>query len=268
MKNKSKIEGAGASIICMLLLLLFMAFYYIDKPDREEEEGIMVSFGNAEQGGGDPTVTPANAQPVSVSPPAQAQAPTNNDMLAQDDESIALEKQRKEEDKKKKAEEQERIRKQKEEQARLEAERLAKEKALAEQRAKEQAAIEKANQLGGLFGQAGNNSGSNGSEASSSDKGNPVGKGSSGGNSWSLSGRSLLGNIGKPTLPPGKQSGKVVVEIRVNANGKVVSAKQAPGTTISETETIRACINKAYSVIFSKGDSDSMGSITFNITTN
>ena len=268
MKNKSKIEGASVSVIVMLLLLLFMAFYYIDKPNTEEDEGIMVSFGTTEQGGGNPTVTPTNAQPVNVSPPPQQQAPTNNDMLAQDDESIALEKQRKEEDKKKKAEEQERIRKQKEEQARIEAERLAKERALAEQRAKEQAAIDKANQLGGLFGQSDNNTGSNGTEANSGDKGNPVGQGSSGGNSWSLSGRQLKGSIGKPQLPPGSQSGKVVVEIRVNSKGKVINAQQGKGTTISEQETIRACVNKAYSVTFTEGDNDAIGSITFNINTN
>lgn len=260
---KSKIYGVIASAVSMLLLFLFLWFYYINLPQREEDEGIMVSFGDSEVGGGsNQEQVSAPAAPQTAPAPKPQDSSPNDLMTQEDEESLALEKQRKEEEQKRKAEEAERIRKQKEEEARLEAERIAKEKAIAEQKAKEQAAIDKANQLGSLFGQSGNQQGGNGVEDANSTKGNPVGQGSSGGNSWSLNGRNLNGKLTSPAYK-GNQEGQVVVEIRVNAAGKVIDARVASGTNISDNETQKAAIQAAKQATFSTGTSDVIGTITY-----
>ena len=260
---KSKIYGILGSALTMLLLFLLLWFVYIDRPEEQEDEGIMVSFGDSDLGGGQETDQPASLPTQTVAPPPVQSSPSNNDLMTQDDEeTLALQKQRNEEEKRKKAEEAERLRKQREEQARLEAERIAKEKAIAEQKAKEQAAIDKANQLGSLFGNSGSSSGGGGSDNSSSQKGNPIGKGTSGGNSWSLTGRNLNGRLASPSYNS-NQEGVVVVEIRVNAAGKVIDAKATSGTTISDKDTRRAAEDAARKATFSEGDGDVIGTITY-----
>ena len=262
-KYKSKIYGIVGSLLAMLLLFLFLWFYYIGQPYTPEDEGIMVSFGDTETGGGTITDNPASQPSQTMAPPPTPSSPSDNDYLTQEDEeALALAKQKKEEEKKRKAEEAERIKKQKEEAARLEAERIAKEKALAEQRAKEQAARDRANKLGALFGPSNNSEGSGGQDDNSGKSGNPAGQGNSGGNSWSLNGRNLKGNLAEPVYK-GDQEGVVVVAIRVNAAGKVISATLGSGTTISDKETQRAAISAAQKAVFSEGTSDVIGTITY-----
>ena len=264
MRHDEKIYGGIGSIITLLLLFLLLWFVYIEAPYTPEEEGIMVSFGDSEEGGGMQTEEPASAPAESLSPPPTPASPSDNEYMTQEDEeALALQKQRDEEKKRKQQEEAERQRRQKEEQARLEAERIAKEKALAEQRAKEQAAIDKANQLGSLFGNSGTQGGANGQEGTTGTKGNPAGHGSSGGNSWSLNGRDLNGRLAAPSYS-GNESGKIVVEIRVNAAGKVVSAKAgARGTNIADKQAQREAEAAAMKAVFSAGDGDVVGTITY-----
>lgn len=268
--NDSKIIAAIVTVIAMLLLWLLLWFVYINSPYQPEDEGIEVSFGDADAGGGQNEM-PMASLPVETSAPAPvASQPSTNDLMVQDDESLQLQKQREQEKKRKAAEEAERIRKQKEEQARIEAERLAKEKALAEQRAKEQKAIENANKLGGLFGQTNTAEGGNGttSSGSSSVKGNPLGHGTSGGNSWSLNGRSINGKLAQPTYSNNVE-GVVVVAIRVNAQGQVISATKGQGTTISDQATIDAACAAARKASFSEykasdgGSAEVVGTITY-----
>lgn len=263
MKYKSKIYGAVGSALTMLLLFLLLWFIYIDRPLEHEEEGIMVSFGDSDMGGGMQADEPLSSVVQTAAPAPTPSAPSDNDFMTQEDEeSLTLKKQREQEEKKRKEEEAERIRQQKEEQARLEAERIAKEKALAEQQAKEQAAIDKANQLGSLFSGAANSNGSAGTDNSSSAKGNPLGHGTSGGHSWSLTGRNLNGKLATPQYNS-NQEGVVVVEIRVNAAGKVIDAKATAGTTISDKATRRAAEEAASKAVFSSGNGDVIGTITY-----
>lgn len=267
---KSKIYGVVASLLTLLILLLILLFVYIDKPFIAEDDGIMISFGDGNEGGGIQTEEPIASLPTqTVTPPPMPSEPSPNEYITQEDEqSLALEKQRKQEEAKKKAEEAERIRKQKEEQERIEAERIAKEKALAEEQAKKQAAIDKANQLGGLFSNGGSsNQGANGSDNSNATKGNPAGQGNSGGNSWSLKGRSLQGKLATPAYNSNVE-GVVVVEIRVNAEGKVIDAKSTSGTTISDKSVQRAAEEAAKKAVFSKGENDVLGTITYRFKLN
>ncbi|HCS87890.1 MAG TPA: hypothetical protein DIW30_05690 [Bacteroidales bacterium] len=265
MRAKSHIIALVGTLVFMLLLFLLLWVVYIDRPESREEEGIMVSFGDSDMGEGSMQESVVNAVQEVVTPPAPPQQPSSNDLLTQQtDESLVLAEQRRKEERKQQ-EEQERIRRQKEadEKARIEAERIAKEKAAAEERAKQQAAVEKAQKLmGGAFSSNVSSSSGSGNSQGNTMQGNPVGQGSSAGHSWSLRGRSLQGRLSTPKAS-GVQEGRVVVAIRVNAAGKVVSATQGVGTTISEKTTIQACIDASYKAVFSAGDNDVIGTITY-----
>ena len=247
-KRRSHTIAAVGTVIFMLLLFLLLWFVCIYSSREPEDEGIEVAFGDAQDGGG---YQPEQAEASQPSAPASAPSkPSNNDLVVQDDEeSLALAKQREQEEKARQQ---------------AEAERLAKEKALAEQRAKEQAAIDKANQLGSLFGNNGAGAQGSGDTEGDSRRGNPeVGHGSSGSSTWSLAGRSC-----KALPAPSNnfsQEGKVVVAIIVDGSGKVVSAKATEGTTISNDATIQLALKAAYKAEFSFTDrpDKQFGTITY-----
>lgn len=241
------------TLLFMALLFLLLWFVYLSAPVPEQEEGIEVAFGEVEDAGGYmpeqsealPLPSPQETTPVQPSTPAK------DNFVTQEDPSLVLQRQK---------EKEERERKAREEQARLEAERKAKEAAEAERKAKEAEAIAKANQLGSLFGNSGGNTGS-GDGQGSGQKGNPVGHGSSGGNNWSLSGRSLKGTLPQPSNDF-KQEGKVVVQIRVNAAGQVISAS-ITGGDVSDKQTQQLALDAARKAKFSEGDHDQIGTITY-----
>lgn len=248
--KKSNTIAAVGTVIFMVLVFLLLWFICIDRIQEPEDEGIEIAFGNAEEGGGfqQEQVTGGLTEET-VAPLPAPQDPSNNDLIAQEDEkSVEVQHQH---------EEAEKARQQ------AERERQERERALAEQRAKEQAAIAKANQFGSLFG---NNSGGSGSGDTQDDsqRGNSeVGKGSSGGTSWSLAGRSVKA-LPKPSNDF-KQEGKVVVAIIVDGSGKVVSAKATEGTTISNDATIQLALKAAYKAEFSFTDrpDKQFGTITY-----
>ena len=239
-----------------------------------EDEGIVVAFGDAEEGGGMPDVRPLDAitQVEQIPAPATPSRPSDNDLMVQDnEESLILAKQA-EEEAKRRAEDEELIRKQREDEARAESERIAKEKALAEQRAKEQQAIDKANQLAALFGQAGTTEGANAENASANNsantKGNPVGKGMGGtnGTQWTLYGRNVK-SLPKPSSNFA-QAGIVVVNIQVDAAGNVTNASLGDGTTISDRSTQQLALQAARQAKFTQGDTPQMGKITYTFKLN
>ena len=273
-QKQSHIIASLGTIISMCLIFLLLWWLQVTAPVQVEDEGIVVAFGDSEEGGGMPDVRPLDAitQVEQIPAPPAPSRPSDNDLLVQEDEeSLALAKQT-EEESKRKAEEEELIRKRKEDEARAEAERIAKEKALAEQRAKEQEAIDKANQLAALFGQAGTEEGANADNASASNtagtKGNPIGKGmgESNGMQWSLYGRNVK-RLPKPSSDFA-QAGKVVVNIQVDAAGNVTNATVGDGTTISDRSTQQLALQAARQAKFTEGDSEQIGSIIYNFKIN
>ena len=273
---QSHIIAISGTIVFLLLVLLLLFKCTITAPIPVEDEGIVITFGDAEDGGGMPDVMPMDPitqveqQPAAPAPtPAQ---PSNNDLITQEDEESLALAQQTEEEKKRQAEDEELIRKQKEEQARIEAERVEREKALAERKAREEEAIKKAQAMAALFGQAGSNQGANAENATSTpattSKGNPVGKsfGSVNGNMWSLQGRTVK-LMPKPSTEF-KEEGKVVVSIRVDKAGNVVLASIAGGTTISDQYTRQLALEAARKAKFTEGDKEQIGSITYNFKLN
>ena len=269
---------AGAGTIIFLLLLLFLLLRLsMSAPLQLEDEGIVITFGDADEGGGMPDVLPmpdpmtqAEQQPAAPAPtPVQ---PSDNDLMAQEDEESLPVAQQNEDELKRQAEQEELLRKQQEEEARLEAERIEREKALAEQKARQEEAIKKAQAMAALFGQAGSTEGANAENATATpaatSKGNPVGKnfGQVDGNMWSLQGRSVK-TMPKPSTDFLEQ-GKVVVSIRVDKAGNVVAASIGDGTTISDRYTQQLALDAARKAKFTEGDKEQIGSITYNFKLN
>lgn len=248
-KQKRHIIASVGTVLFMLLLFLLLWFIYLTAVVPEEEEGIEVAFGEVEEAGGY-MAEQSEAVPMPSPEPAapkQPTAPTVEEHITTDDpEALALAEAKK--------------KREAEEKARLEAERKAREAAEAERKAKEAEAIAKANAMGSLFGQSGNNAGSGDSQGSGQ-KGNPIGQGSSGGNSWSLSGRGIKGTLPQPANTF-NQEGKVVVQIRVNAAGQVVNAT-ITGGDVSDKQTQQLALDAARKAKFTEGDHDQIGTITY-----
>ena len=246
--KKSELYGSAGSMTFMVLLLLFLFLLFMPGTKMPEEEGIMVSFGDAIEGGGPMQEVQPETKPVETSPPpASATKPVKQDLMTQDDNSLAIAEQKKKERESREAAERERR-----EQARIEAER----------KRKEQEAIDKAN---ALMGGMGSNTGSTGSGSTSGNtsQGNPLGSGSSGGNSWSLNGRSLSGRLVQPSYNSNEE-GRITVNIRVDANGNVTSASVGSPTNISSTELRNAAISAAKATKFTSGNGVAAGTITYN----
>lgn len=246
--KKSELYGSAGSMTFMVLLLLFLFLLFMPGTKMPEEEGIMVSFGDAIEGGGPMQEVQPETKPVETSPPpASASKPVKQDLMTQDDNSLAIAEQKKKEREAREAAERER-----KEQARIEAER----------KRKEQEAIDKAN---ALMGGMGSNTGSTGSGSTSGNtsQGNPLGSGSSGGNSWSLNGRSLSGRLVQPSYNSNEE-GRITVNIRVDANGNVTSASVGSPTNISSTELRNAAISAAKATKFTSGNGVAAGTITYN----
>jgi TonB family protein len=266
-KYKSHIIAALGTLLFMGLVFLLLWFLRLDFLEPVEDEGIVVTFGYAEEGGGmaesssveensDPQIEQIPAEPTTITP-------SKNEFMVQDsEESLALNKQT--EDKKKDAQDEELIRKRKEQEALAEAERKEKERLLAEQKA-QQEKIDKANKLGSLFGDSNTPDGGNGvgEDHSTKVQGNPVGKGSGsvGGNNWELAGRDCK-SLPKPGMKF-NQSGKVVVDITVNEKGEVITVKVGGGSTVSDEDTQKLALDAAKKAKFTPGEGTQKGKIVY-----
>ena len=271
--KKSEIQSAIATTIICIIILLILIFCGMTAHRNEMDEGVMISLGFADDGFGEsmPNPTPApEAAPVPTTtpPPAapQVSAPAEEDLMTQEDPSVAIEAEKK----RKQAEEEARIRAEQERIAREKAEQERIEREKAEEAARKKAEQEaKKNQASSLAGSAFQNMGKGqGQTKGETQQGNPAGQGSQGGNSWSLGGRNLLGKLAQPSYQ-GNEEGRIVVEIRVDAAGNVLSASiSTKGTTITNETLRRAAIEAAKKNKFSAGDGPAMGTITYNFRLN
>ena len=255
--DKSDLYGIIGSAIITGLLILLLFLIMLPGAKKIDDEGIMVSFGNTMEGAGmneqqqatpnpKPVPTPTPPTPKPTTPTTK---PVVKDLMTQDNNSVAIAEQ-------KRKEKQEKLERDAVEKKRQEDLRVANEK-----KQKEQDAINKANAMDGMFGNS--NSTGSGNTSGNTNLGNPLGSGSSGGNSWSLNGRSLNGRLVSPNYDRDVE-GKVTVNIRVDANGNVTNASIGSPTTISDQTTRNAAVSAAKSTRFSAGNGVATGSITYN----
>jgi colicin import membrane protein len=254
------------------------------------EEGILINFGNSDLGLGpadpassQPAVQPQQEEvkPVETKPVPSETTDAREEILTQDmEKSVALESKKVEKKKEKTPEqiEQERLEKERiekikaEERVRIEQERLEK----IEKEKKEQQAKEINQRIGNLFSQ-GKSDGTSGSEGIAGGEGNQgkttgsvdsknYGDGSGLGDkgiSFSLAGRSA---VYLPAITDESQKeGIVVVEIKVNNKGDVISAiPGGRGTTIQDAYLFKIAKEAALKVRFNEKPSapDQIGTIS------
>ena len=247
-KTERHIWAAVGTFLFMLLVLLLLWLIRLSAVVPEQEEGIELAFvEEMPETGGYPSDA-QNPSPVPEDAPAAPAAPavsqptpaTPPEHIVSEEETLAIERARKEKEEREAAE---RARKQKEAEA-----------------------IAKANAMSSLFGNTGNNAQTGSGSQGAGQKGNPVGHGSSGGNSWNLSGRGIKGTLPKPANTF-NQEGRVIIEIRVNAAGNVIAATHKGGT-ISDKQTIQLALDAARKAKFTEGDHDQIGTITYNFKFN
>lgn len=284
--KEQRIATIGTAIISALLLLLLVLVTFINDPN-EEEEGVLINFGDSEQGMGEIEPKPAIAQATPI-PPTPTQSvpepePTQGDeeVINQDYEESAVIEQKKKEEKRKKEIEEEQKRQQELEQKRLEEERLRQEeeerKRIEEQQRKQQQQqqinskaanafagrnVNGGNSGEGVTGQPGNQGALNGDINSK----NRVGGGGGNGINFNLAGRSFGTTPPKPEYRS-KSEGKVVVEIRVDRNGNVVGASPGKaGTTTTDKVLHEAAKNAALKAKFNSDPNAAeiqVGTITY-----
>ena len=233
-KQERHIIASVGTVLFLLLVFLILWFCYLTAVAPEQAEGVEVEFAEMEEleEPAEPSASAYAEEPSEAAPAAPASPP---EPILSEEETLALERARKEKEEREAAE-----------QAR---------------KKKEAEAIAKANQFGNLFGKTDGTSVGGGDTQGEGQKGNPVGHGSSGSGSWSLAGRGIKGNLPQPSKDF-KQEGKVVVQIRVNAAGQVINAT-ITGGDVSDKTTQQLALDAARKAKFTEGDHDQIGTITY-----
>ncbi len=269
--KKSELFGAIWTIIINgIIVLLLILFGLSMNPPVVPDPGIEISFGDGMVGAPAPEQSVSEPQPqtqVATSVP-QPQPQSAPEVITQEDPSIAIEAERKRREEREYQEqmrlEQQRI---EQEQAREAARQAAEAKAAADRAAK----AAKANAMAaGAFGGGGNSAAGDGVGGGGKGNvpGNPLGKGSAGGNSWSLAGRDLSSKFYKPSYV-GDQEGRIVVSITVDRSGSVISAEIKRGTTITDEGLREECKAAARKLRFSsdiKAVGNAIGEIIYRFS--
>ena len=246
-KQERHTIAAIGTVLFLLLVLLLLWFVRLYAVAPEQEEGIELAFLEEEipETGGYPSDAP-NPSPVPEDAPAAPAAPavsqptpaTPPEHIVSEEETLAIERARKEKEEREAAE---RARKQKEAEA-----------------------IAKANAMSSLFGNTGNSENVGSGSQGAGQKGNPVGHGTFGGDSRikGLNGRNLIGTLPDP-VGNFQQNGVVVVKIRVNQEGQVISAVETTGTNTSDKIMIKSAIDAAKKTKWSKDSKEAEGTIKY-----
>ncbi|MBI9060586.1 MAG: TonB family protein [Marinilabiliaceae bacterium] len=261
MTDKNRRYGIIGTVIFHSLLLLLLIFFGL-KSIPQEEEGILVNFGDTVTALGDKEPRPSVSEKVVETPPPPPakkpepvkEEPAKEEIKTQDYDKApevksaeqkkkdAEEKKRKEEERKKQEEldqqkeieRQKELERQKEIERQQEIQRQKEEEARKKREVQEKQAADARNKVSGAFGKKPD--GSDGSEGDTKGTGNqghltgdPDSKNRTGsglgnsGSGFDLTGRNLIGGLPKPHYNI-QEEGIVVVEITVDRNGNVIAA--------------------------------------------
>jgi len=289
MEDKYKKYGLIGTILFHAIIVLLLIFFGLSMIPQEEE-GLLVNFGDTETGQGleEPKESQAE-QAIKVTPPPPVKAPpvktaaSKEAINTQDFEEAAALK----EEKKKKIEADKIVKKkiEVEKQKQLAAEKVKKEAEEAEKQKQEELARQAAearNKVKNAFG--GKGTGSSTSEGETGGSGNqgyvtgdPNSKNRTGsgqgtkGSGYSLSGRSLSGSLPQPEYGI-QEEGIVVIEITVDKEGRVTNATPVlRGTTTQNSYLWKVAREAAMKARFnsdSNAPSFQKGTITYHFVLN
>ena len=242
-KQERHITASVGTALFMLLVFLILWFGYMRAVAPEEDEGVEIEFAELEEAEEPAEASaaayapePSEAAPAAPASPAEvATNPTPAsppEVMVSEEETLALERARKEKEEREAAE---RARKQKEAEA-----------------------IAKAQQMGSLFGKTDGTSEGGGD--------NPTKQGSTGnrdGRIQGLGGRNTRdGYLRTPTCEF-QHYGVVVVQVRIDKEGNVISAVNTTGTNTSDQAMIQCAIDAVKNTKWTAGNGDAIGTITY-----
>lgn len=280
--NKDDLYGVVGSVAfhAAILILLWFTVLKTDIP-LEEDGGILVNFGNVNAAAGtfEPKYTGEVPQRTTPPPPPPAptpkvEAPKEELVTQEHEESVAIAQAKKEQKEKKKKEE---AQKKKEDQAKAEAEKRKQAEAEQKKRAEEEKlkreqAIK--NKVAGAFGGGTSGTGSQGDSKSNEtgNQGSPFGNSDHGANegvggygSFALNGRNLgPGGLPRPEYTS-QDEGRIVVNITVNTQGDVIFCEIGKGTNIDNATMRKGAMNAAKKAKFNSigGNNNQSGTITY-----
>lgn len=274
--NKDDIYGLVGSIAFHLAILLFLYFCVLKTVVPDEDGGVLVNFGNVNSAAGtfEPQYTGQELPQETTTPPPSVPEPKveapKEELITQDlEESVALkeEKKKKEEERKK---EEEKKRKEEQEKERIRKEEAEKKRIAEEQRKKEQAIQ---NKVAGAFGMGSAKGNSQGdAETGTGNQGSPFGNSDHGANegvggygSFNLNGRSIgAGGLPRPAYTI-QEEGKIVINITVDPKGNVILAEIGKGTNIDNASMRKSALDAAKKAKFNsiQGTNNQSGTITY-----
>lgn len=233
MNKKANIYASIGTAIFAGLLLAILLLFGMSVSKEERLEGLMVSFGDELEGFGEqPAVAESAVEMPKILPDAE-------NLLTQEEESVNLEAEREK-------------KKEKQKQRKYTKEELS----IIEKTRKETESLKFSS------------SSSSGTTTSDAMSGNPIGKGTSDGHSWSLAGRDLLGDLERPKNS-NNQEGFIVVIISVDSDGNVIEATIASqGNTIGDFASREAAKEAARKAKFTAGKSKAIGKIIYHFRLN
>ncbi|MDR1879879.1 MAG: energy transducer TonB [Tannerellaceae bacterium] len=272
--DKDDIYSVVGTVIFHLAILLILGLTVLKTVVPEEEEGVLVNFGNLNAAAGtfEPRytghVSPQETTPPPPTPP-QVPAPHENLVTQDVEESVSLADAKKKEEERKR--EEERIRREAQERERVRREEAERKRLAEEQRKKEEAISDR---VAGAFGAGNADSGSRGeAEAGTGVQGNPFGNSNQGANtgqggygSFNLNGRTLAGSgqLPRPEYTV-QEEGRIVIDITVDPKGNVISAQIGKGTNIDSTSMRNSALKAARQAKFNSinGTNNQSGTITY-----
>lgn len=259
-KQERHIVASIGTLLFLAIVFLLLWLIKLHAYQPEQEEGVVIAFEEieeqeepagaaaaayAEESSEAAPAAPASPAPEVATSPTPAAPPEH---IVSEEENLALERARKE--KKEELEAAERARKQKE------AEFIA-----------------QTNDLGSkLFGQTnGTNTNSDGTSQGARQKANPAGHVSIGVRDSRISGldgrNTIDGKLPTPTYEY-QHYGVVVVKIRIDKEGNVISAVNATGTNTSDQKMIQSVINAIKTTKWTAGEGVSEGTIEYTFKLN
>ncbi len=237
----SRRAGAIAAVAYIVLWVVLMLVVNISLKVKETGEGILMAFGDTEQAGG--TISASRPQPANDQSPADNRTPVTDteDIMTQDTEDAPAVTPQQQQQTAPPVEEQPRV--------------------------PDPNALFPGNRQSGSTsqgttegeGRQGSQDGTPGADPA----GTGAGEGSTG---FSLAGRSLVGSLPTPRYGPNK-SGRVVVDITVDAEGRVIRAvPRGHGSTTNDSELVKAAMDAATEARFNvvEGNRLQTGTVTYN----
>ena len=291
--KKDKLIALVAAIVFHALLLLLLAFLTIHKAkiDKEREDGVPVLLGQVEDAAGeDMGGLPVDAgeseedvdgagehepeeESVPVAPVPHKSQPKIEEHKPAKREDVAQPEKKSDakpvitQDKEKSVTAEEAARKKAAEEA---ARKKAAEEAARKKAAEEAAKAAVNNRVAGAFGSGGNKGdsgntsgkGNQGSATGNSNVGSSTGQGGLGTGTTARVGNRTVVYLARPAYADSQSEGTVIVAIRVDAAGKVISASVTRSTT-SSSALKSAAVAAAKQSKFSEGNAVESGTITY-----